>query len=279
MVWLRIDDNMLDHPKWRRALREGGDGVLAVWVRLMSWCSRNLTDGVVPFDMVRTVASVRCEARSRVLRALADSGLTSRSPSGDMIMTDYLERNLSRQEVLTERSRRSESQRNRRITDRVTGLHETSDPERNSVPSQSHPIPSHPQESGRAEAAKVAPVGAPSTPPVRVVFDEWQRVHGHTAAALDPKRTARIRAALKLHAPEELKLAIRGALKDDWLMGRDPKSPRKYDGLETILRDNAQIERLIDLERGNGAKPRRYGSAQPNLGKTGFETLEERDES
>lgn len=114
---------------------------------------------------------------------------------------------------------------------------------------------------------------------VREVFAEWQRVHSHDTAKLDAKRTARIRGALKLHAVDQLKLAIRGALKDDWLMGRDPRAPRKYDGLETILRDNAQIERLIDLERGIGSRTRRYGSAQPNLGKTGFESLEGHDES
>jgi len=92
------------------------------------------------------------------------------------------------------------------------------------------------------------------------VFVEWQKVHAHPAAKLDPKRTARIRSALKHRTADDLKLAIRGALKDDWLMGRDPKSPRKYDGLETILRDAAQIERLIELETGK-ANPKGYRPA------------------
>lgn len=103
---------------------------------------------------------------------------------------------------------------------------------------------------------------------VRRVFSVWQTVHAHPAAKLDAKRTARIRRALKIHSPEQLEQAIRGALKDDWLMGRDPKSPRKYDGLETLLRDAAQIERLIDLETGKATAnaPRLTGSKQRDHG-------------
>ncbi len=152
MSWIRLDDNMLDHPKWRRAIREGGDGALTVWVRLISWCSRNLTDGVVPADMVPTLASVRSESRSRALRALADSGLTSRSPSGDLIINDYLERNPSRQEVLTERSRRTDSQRKRRSSELEAGLHETSEAECNSVPARPGPAQSHERDPERARA-------------------------------------------------------------------------------------------------------------------------------
>lgn len=114
-------------------------------------------------------------------------------------------------------------------------------------------------------------LSSPAEPPpdthpiVRGVFDAWRSVHAHPAAKLDPKRTARIRRALSAFAPEQLEQAIRGALKDDWLMGRDAKSPRKYDGLETILRDSAQIERLIDLELGKGAvgyRPKSAGASK-----------------
>lgn len=112
----------------------------------------------------------------------------------------------------------------------------------------------------------VAPASAPAEPTklatVREVFTEWQTVHGHPNAKLDPDRTKRIRSGLAHFTPEQLKQAIRGALKDEWLMGRDPKSTRKYDGLETILKSPSQIERLIELER---APPviRRIGPSQP----------------
>jgi hypothetical protein len=140
----------------------------------------------------------------------------------------------------------------------------------------------HPEGEEISSSPPPPPVDPPTPPPtpiagslpaVREVFGEWQTVHGHPTAKLDAARTARIRGALKLFAPDQLKQAIRGALKDDWLMGRDAKSPRKYDGLETILRDTAKIEALIDLETGKTKPPRRVtnGSLQPDAGMTGME--------
>ena len=40
--------------------------------------------------------------------------------------------------------------------------------------------------------------------------------------------------------------AVDGALRDDWIMGRDERSPRSYDGVENIFRDRAQVERLAE---------------------------------
>jgi len=50
---------------------------------------------------------------------------------------------------------------------------------------------------------------------------------------------------------DDCKAAIDGAAKDDWLMGRGPGAkPGGYRGIETILRDTAQVERLAALGRG-----------------------------
>lgn len=185
MSWLRLEDNMLDHPKWRRALRMGGDEVVATWVRLVSWCSRNLTDGRVPADMVAQVAEVRSVERSRALRALADAGLisfshptdaglTAVSRDSDVLVTDYLERNASREEVLSMRRRKSQSQRLRRHRGTEAGLQKTSEAACNFAPS--HPIPSHPNPSpigtpskgvplARQEASPAPASGAPHSTP------------------------------------------------------------------------------------------------------------------
>lgn len=145
MTWLRLEDNMLDHPKWRRAIREGGDGVLAVWYRLTSWCSRNLTDGVIPADMLETLTEVgRTRDRRRALDGLVAGQLLAIDGSGRGHIVDYLERNPSRAEVLADRARRASSQKNRRSSPSVTGHAVTSEPERNGVPSHPHPIPSRP---------------------------------------------------------------------------------------------------------------------------------------
>ncbi len=83
---------------------------------------------------------------------------------------------------------------------------------------------------------------------IKRVFVFWQKTMKKTANKLDTKRKARIAARLtEGFTPENLRDAIIGATKDDFLMGRDKKSPRKYDGIETVLRDAAQVERLIEL--------------------------------
>jgi hypothetical protein len=93
-----------------------------------------------------------------------------------------------------------------------------------------------------------------ATADVQSVFDAWRRIHGHKNSKLDSKRRKRIKYALELFTSSQLESALMGALRDDWLMGRDPKSPRKYDGIETLLRDTAQIERLIELSTGRTGK-------------------------
>ncbi len=87
------------------------------------------------------------------------------------------------------------------------------------------------------------------------VFEYWQKVHGHPTTTFDDKRRMRIVKALQLgKTAAELCRAIRGAKQDAWLMGTDPKATRAYDGLETLLRDITQIERLIELDDQAQAK-------------------------
>jgi hypothetical protein len=89
---------------------------------------------------------------------------------------------------------------------------------------------------------------APPTADIKTVFTHWQNTHAKQASKLDAKRTSRIRTALKTFNVEQLCQAIDGALKDPWLMGKDERSSgKKYNGIETILRDAGIIERLIEL--------------------------------
>ncbi len=104
---------------------------------------------------------------------------------------------------------------------------------------------------------------------IRRVFVFWKKIHKHNQAKLDKKRTERIRARLREgFTGEQLADAIRGSLKDDFLMGRDKNANRKYDGIETILKSAAQVERLIELN-----------SSKKNLaGKLVVESKEEAEE-
>lgn len=150
MSWLRLEDDMLDHEKWRRALREGGDAVLLVWYRLTSWCSRRLTDGRIPADTVAEVACLeRSKSRARALQALIDAELCTRHVDGAIVISGYLDRNPSKADVLSERDRRAQAQRDYALRKRLTcqqpirlpGPDPVALPLPDDVPSQSRPNP------------------------------------------------------------------------------------------------------------------------------------------
>lgn len=81
------------------------------------------------------------------------------------------------------------------------------------------------------------------------VFDFWRKVHGHPKAKLDRKRQRRIVARRREgFSGKDLCQAIRGAKLDPHLMGQSKGSDGTvYDGLQTILRDAEQVERLMAL--------------------------------
>lgn len=85
-----------------------------------------------------------------------------------------------------------------------------------------------------------------------LVFAYWAAKYGHDRALLDPKREKKIIARLAECEDNvsDLLWALDGALKDDWIMGRDKHSTRKYDDIETILRDRAQIEKFGERTKG-----------------------------
>lgn len=88
----------------------------------------------------------------------------------------------------------------------------------------------------------------------KVVFSYWVAATGRSERTVyDARRESRIVARLKENGGniDELLYAIDGAVKDPWLSGKDPKTGgKKYDGIETILRDRAQVERLAETQRG-----------------------------
>jgi hypothetical protein len=80
---------------------------------------------------------------------------------------------------------------------------------------------------------------------VKIAFAYWGKRLGHEQTLLDPKRVKLLDQRLVENGGNlsELLYAIDGALKDDWIMGRDPKSTKRYDGVETIFQDRAHIEK------------------------------------
>lgn len=88
---------------------------------------------------------------------------------------------------------------------------------------------------------------------IRSVFEFWQQTHDHRGAKLDSARTQRIRARLREgFTPDQLKKAIANAKLDEFLMGKNDRN-RVFDGLETLLKNAAQVERLEALSNGKSA--------------------------
>lgn len=114
MTWLRIDDGMPENTKVSKL------SVAAKWARveLLCYCARNLTDGHVPADHVRRMAT------QRQVKEMIDAELARQNGNG-IVMHDYLEYNPSRAQVMAERSAAAErvrkSREKRRGARDVTG--------------------------------------------------------------------------------------------------------------------------------------------------------------
>ena len=85
----------------------------------------------------------------------------------------------------------------------------------------------------------------------QVVFSYWRDVMHHPGAILDQKRETRIIARLRENGGDvsELLYVVDGALRDDWTMGRDPRSSKLFDGTETIFKSREKCEALLALVR------------------------------
>lgn len=109
------------------------------------------------------------------------------------------------------------------------------------------------QQAAHKRAEAVASKRADEDRLARIVFSYWQDVMRKPRAIFDDRRKTRIITRLRENSGDvgELLYAIDGAEKDDWLMGRDPKSNgKKYNDIDTIFRDRAQVEKLAETMKG-----------------------------
>jgi hypothetical protein len=99
MAWIKIDDNLVQHPK----ILEAGDEAIGLWVRLLSYSARYLTDGKISYAAARAILGRRYSP----VRALLKTGLLE--DNGEFYtIHNYLKYNPSRAETLTKRERDKE---------------------------------------------------------------------------------------------------------------------------------------------------------------------------
>ncbi len=112
MVWSRIDDGFLDHPKVLRA----GEDAANLYIRALVWANKHLTDGNVPSEALRAITSkpgaVKLAAR------LVEAGLWE-AQDGGWYIHNFAELNPSRADV---EARRAELSAKRAESGRKGGL-------------------------------------------------------------------------------------------------------------------------------------------------------------
>lgn len=136
---------------------------------------------------------------------------------------------------------------------------EVQKPSSSKLDAPAHQEPSSPESRGTSQVAGGGAGLFGDVPDPKAVIEEritavlvdWRtRVSGTPKAAIEGKaadaRRKRIRARLSEGwTVERLADVVSGALKDDWLMGRDPNvRPEGYRDVESVFRDNSQCERL-----------------------------------
>ena len=96
MAWVKLDDTFVEHPKVLAA------GPLAAWLHVcaISYCNRNLTDGLVPKAVASRLADVSGPAKH--IASLVREGLWIEQDH-EYLLHDYLEYQPSRAQVEAER--------------------------------------------------------------------------------------------------------------------------------------------------------------------------------
>jgi len=109
-----IDDGILDHPKFIRAVNAAGSSAIHLWLGIMSWCKQQLTDGVIPVDVLPKVHGPPPRWRARALDALLEHKLIERVNERELRVHDFLDWNKSREQVESESAVRRHSAKARR---------------------------------------------------------------------------------------------------------------------------------------------------------------------
>jgi hypothetical protein len=101
VTWTKLDDSFYDDPK----ILIVGNEAAGVFVRMLSYCGRHLTDGLVPEQAARFISP-----RIKPLRALVEAGLV-REVGKDYGVVGFLDFNPCREEVEERRRVRAEAGR------------------------------------------------------------------------------------------------------------------------------------------------------------------------
>lgn len=94
---------------------------------------------------------------------------------------------------------------------------------------------------------------------VTLILETWRDRFSPRSSVRDRKRRARVEARLDDgRTVAELLKVLDGVERSDWHMGRDPRTRgKRYIGIETIYRDDAQVDKFLELAGGPAPPPPR----------------------
>ena len=219
MAWIKIDDNLIMHPK----IIAAGDEAIGLWVRLLSYAARYLTDGKISYPVVKSLIG----RRYLLVKSLLKAGLLE--DNGEFYtIHNYLKYNPSRADTLTKRAR---------------------DKERKASNSASFPGGFCPDANGPVPVPVPVPIKERANKEtynkqnseVSIVFEVWKSLH--PTARLTPKVRSIISRNLKDYSAEDLIEAVRGIHLDPW------EDRPKYLTLKYALKDEDSIERFREFNR------------------------------
>ncbi len=254
MTWFKVDDRFHSHPKVL-ALRAGKyeETAIALWVKAGAWCMSNLTDGAVPSYAVETLVRRNgAKAAAELVRV----GLWEVDGDGFRFRA-WDEYQPSKSEVEAKRKKSADKvagwRAKKRDGNQPCNQVTQEDVTRSVTMPPTRPDPTHtsPSEKTITSESETPPADSPKLDAVKHVFAAWLREHVDPAqwakCKLNGKRRRVIEARLREdYLPEQLIDAIRGVKLSRWHMGENPDG-RKYTGLETVLRDGAQVEKFAQM--------------------------------
>jgi len=280
MSWLELDDGILDHPKFIRAVKLGGSEAVHLWLSVKAYCNKQLTDGHVPEDMLDEVRGPKdAKKRATALAALIEVNLLEKVADG-VQMHNYLKWSRSRADVLESRRKNSERQAKSRgshaVTDAATARAVTpsvTTPSPLLSLSSSNPSPSQ-GESAREPVSetKLKVPGArltsaqrqelslqPAAPEDVAVLEAWRDRFKKTGVFFTADRAvplAERRAEDMTH--QDALDALEGAAADDWFLTQGAK-------VELVFGNRSRFEAYRDAGRAirEGKAPARRPKGAP----------------
>jgi len=99
MVWARVDDSMIDHPKFLGLSLDA----IGLWTKALAYCGRHLTDGRIPRAALPLLAAVGMHRALALAAKLVASGLWE-AVGADFVVHDFTDWNPSADEVRARRA-------------------------------------------------------------------------------------------------------------------------------------------------------------------------------